>query len=472
MSPSNIPRTLALTALRRLPFVANRERCGIVVVLMAALLCATPALAQYQSPATSAAAGGSCSGSNFIFPDVNGHILQCVSSVWTLVTQSVAAAGSTGYVQFNSANALAADSNLFWDNTNKRLGIGTTVPTSELQVSSNTSNQPSPIAEFGQSSAGGAVNVLSLVNSATATNSNEVDLSMHAAGAYSPTAQLRNILTSASSTFTDLAFNVFGTGGLGERMRIQGSSGYVGIGTSNPLYFLDVNGPNSNPDLAVRSSSGLMSLYGYSTGINYFESANAANSASQLLYFTGYLANSGTFAFNGSVGIGTTAPLSTLSVAGNLAVGAYGGGASTTAAPSNGLIVSGNVGIGTATPTTALTVNGPIALDSVGAGTSGPSFYNYNGQLTISVGASGGIQFNNSSNTTAIMNMTNSGNVGIGANVPSNDLLTLQTGSSYGGIRLINGSTNGRVWGLYAMRKAMLQMAWVFTTGPPAPGVF
>jgi hypothetical protein len=51
-----------------------------------------------------------------------------------LVTQSAAAAGSTGYAQFNNANALAADSNLFWDNTNKRLGIGTTAPAGALQI--------------------------------------------------------------------------------------------------------------------------------------------------------------------------------------------------------------------------------------------------------------------------------------------------------------------------------------------------
>ena len=46
-----------------------------------------------------------------------------------------AAAGSTGYVQFNTSGAFAADSSLFWDNTNKRLGIGTTSPQSKLFIS-------------------------------------------------------------------------------------------------------------------------------------------------------------------------------------------------------------------------------------------------------------------------------------------------------------------------------------------------
>lgn len=41
-------------------------------------------------------------------------------------------AGSTGEIQFNNAGAFGASSNLFWDNTNNRLGIGTSSPTSFL----------------------------------------------------------------------------------------------------------------------------------------------------------------------------------------------------------------------------------------------------------------------------------------------------------------------------------------------------
>ncbi len=47
---------------------------------------------------------------------------------------NITAAGTTGEIQFNNGlNSLGADSNLYWDNTNKRLGIGTQTPTTSIQ---------------------------------------------------------------------------------------------------------------------------------------------------------------------------------------------------------------------------------------------------------------------------------------------------------------------------------------------------
>jgi hypothetical protein len=51
----------------------------------------------------------------------------------TTVNVNVAAAGTSGQVQFNNGGAFGADSAFHWDNTNKRLGVGVT-PTVTLDV--------------------------------------------------------------------------------------------------------------------------------------------------------------------------------------------------------------------------------------------------------------------------------------------------------------------------------------------------
>jgi hypothetical protein len=64
----------------------------------------------------------------FLAFDASGNILSVTSP-------ATSPAGTTGAVQFNNAGAFGADStNFFWDDTNKRLGVGTNAPAYTLDI--------------------------------------------------------------------------------------------------------------------------------------------------------------------------------------------------------------------------------------------------------------------------------------------------------------------------------------------------
>jgi hypothetical protein len=134
------------------------------------------------------------------------------------------------------------------------VGIGTTTPLAKLQVGTSTSNTGSSISMIGGAASGGAVNALSLVNSATAATGNEVNMTFHTAGNYSPTAKISAIAESVQPV-TDLAFSTYnGTTGITEQMRILGN-GYVGIGTSTPHEALSVNGTIRSKEVKVETAN-------------------------------------------------------------------------------------------------------------------------------------------------------------------------------------------------------------------------
>lgn len=62
------------------------------------------------------------------------------STAWTsLLYSGGTPAGSTGQLQFNTSNQFAASSNLFWDNTNNRLGVNTSSPAYQLDINNASS---------------------------------------------------------------------------------------------------------------------------------------------------------------------------------------------------------------------------------------------------------------------------------------------------------------------------------------------
>jgi hypothetical protein len=97
----------------------------------------------YNGEVQVGSSGASCAAANAGAIRFSGSaIYYCNGTSW-VIDGSGAAAGSTGYVQFNGGSgAFAADSNFFWDNTNKRLGIGTASPASALHLYSTSLNTP------------------------------------------------------------------------------------------------------------------------------------------------------------------------------------------------------------------------------------------------------------------------------------------------------------------------------------------
>ena len=70
-----------------------------------------------------------------VYNTTNNELESFNGTSWEAVGANAAdAAGSTGQVQFNSGGDLGADSNFFWDNTNKRLGIGSTLPGARTEI--------------------------------------------------------------------------------------------------------------------------------------------------------------------------------------------------------------------------------------------------------------------------------------------------------------------------------------------------
>jgi hypothetical protein len=160
-------------------------------------------------------------------------------------------------------------------------------------------------------------------------------------------------------------------------------------------------------------------LYGFSFAGGDWNPTGTSNTT-QAIY------RSGNTSTTGSVGVGMTSPGSKLQVNGNGAIG-Y---SSSTAAPTNGLLINGNTGIGTATVGSKLQVNGNGAIgysSSTAAPTNGLLINGNTGIGTATVGSklqvNGGAAIGYSSSTAAPTNgLAVKGAVGIGMTSPNSTL--------------------------------------------------
>ena len=157
------------------------------------------------------------------------------------LTNPITGTGTSGQVSFfNGTTTQTGDNGLFWDNTNKRLGIGTTSPAFKLNIL-ETDN---------------IINIVGTSETAFAGQNNMVIGHGYSLSSFgSPTTsniiakiEFNGDATPAGFFGDDIVFSTTDTvmtpspgDSSSERMRIK-AEGNVGIGTSSPDTKLDVNG--------------------------------------------------------------------------------------------------------------------------------------------------------------------------------------------------------------------------------------
>ncbi|MDE2312255.1 MAG: right-handed parallel beta-helix repeat-containing protein, partial [Patescibacteria group bacterium] len=228
-------------------------------------------------------------------------------------------------------------------------------------------------------------------------------------------------------------------------------NGNVGIGTNNPGYALVIKSQNGNGTLQIQNQSdGNPSILLSSAGGNqgYASFYNNNNETIRLN------SNGNSYFVSGNVGIGTSTPGQTLTVAGTIQI--------TGGSPAQGkVLLSDANGVGSWVATSTLGITGGSASPG---GLSGQVQYNSNGSFAGSAalltngtlagvnatsssysfniqGSSGVNPFNISSSTgTSLVTVTQNGNLGVGTSTPP-AVMTVQ-GTSGNLMQAFNGATS------------------------------
>ena len=221
------------------------------------------------------------------------------------LTNPVTGTGTSGYVTyFNGTSSVAGSANHFWDNTNNRLGIGTSSPSYTLDVNGIGRNN------------GSIFTANSTLLNTDATISLHTNNYLYVTGNTSGGLWL----TGGSSRNNNIALRdasnliTFDTAG-SERMRIT-SGGYLGIGTSSPKTLLDVyyNGDIWHTFIGGGTSKLLIGGQAGSGGVVLQAgAASTANNAAPTTTYNMYLQRDG-----GYIGIGLSNPQTQLHMNGVL----------------------------------------------------------------------------------------------------------------------------------------------------------
>jgi len=189
---------------------------------------------------------------------------------WDKIDQTfVQGAGATGQVSFwNGVNSVTGDNDLYWDNANKRLGIGTTSPDSLLEIASGTTTDFLKLTSTGSSASPSKI-----IFEKSATEQGIVEY-------------VRNGDLRIYNTDSDGGVLIDGSSASGNDLYVK-NDGNVGIGTTSPGSKLEINAGSAD---GVKISAA-------NAATEFVLNAATSNGTSRLWV-------GGT----GNVGIGTTSP--------------------------------------------------------------------------------------------------------------------------------------------------------------------
>jgi hypothetical protein len=348
-----------------------------------------------------------------------------------------ATAFTAGSVVFAGASGVYSQDNasLFFDNTNDRLGVGTTTPQAKLSVSNGGA---AGLELFATNPSGGVGTYIQSFN--------------RSGGAYVEThyyATSHTFRTSASAT-----------------SMVLDTSGNLGIGTGSPNQRLQVTGSNSTgfAGATLQNSNANVGLAGvqFSSDTTYSKSAIAqvrenANGAGPLVFYVDSATDAANWAAGdekmrisaaGDVGIGTSSP----STYGKLAVQAQGNAIVARSASTNYCEIAVQSGAADAVKGQFQAIEGATNKVIIGSRTNHPVAFNINDFERMRLDASGNLLVGttSSSDNTNGAKLEPSGTAGAPtvlkimktASGGFNGLLNYSSGSYVGGINFDNTSTS------------------------------